>query len=114
MSAAAADRSRVRLEERAVEIQALAQDAGATTDRLLTYDGRENERHLALQTADERTEQVLERQLVAGDVWEATQLERLRDRATALATEGHQLAGDITRLLEVRGHPELLPAERAS
>lgn len=103
-----------RLEERAVEIQALAAEARATAAALTRYDQGENARHLALQHADDRTADILVGQLVAGDVWEAAQLDRLRDRADALAREGFALAGDITRFLELRAQRSLFPAERAS
>ena len=103
-----------RLEDRAVEVQALAHDAGQTLTRLIAYDRGENERHLALQHADGRTADILTGQLVAGDVWEAEQLRRLLARAMALGTEGHRLAGDISRFLELRAQGRLVPTERAS
>ena len=113
MSAAARDRSRVRLEESAVEIQAGAKDAQRLVDGLTGYDRRENDRHLSLMHADERTAEILVGQLIAGDVWEAEQLRTLRDRVTSLSEEGYRLAGDITRFLELRGQRELFSVERA-
>lgn len=103
-----------RLEESAVEVQALGHDVDTVVDRLYQYDRVENALHLALQVADERTERILVGRLVAGDVWEAAQLERLRARARAMVEEGNRLAGDIGRFLELRGQPQLFPMDRAS
>lgn len=114
MAAAASDRTRARLEEGAVEVQAIGHDLTSTIGRLRSYDRGENDKHLALRAADERTEEILEQQLLAGDAWEATQLERLEARALAVASVGYSLAGDIRRFLEVRGQQELFPSERAS
>lgn len=114
MSASAADRLRARAEERVVELQATAAEAITTGQRLLAYDDSENRAHLTLRHADERTADILERQLVAGDVGEAAMLRTVRDRLVHIGDEAHALAGDLSRLLDTRAQVELFPVEAAS
>lgn len=116
MAASAADRLRALVEERAVEVQATVAEATKTGAALLDYDRRENDRHLTLRHADDRTAEIIEQQLLAGDVAEAVLLRTLRDRLDHIGTESFALAGDLTRLMELRrsGQVELFPMDRAS
>lgn len=109
----AAVRLRARVEERAVELQATTADAVKTADALFAYDRRENDRHLTLRHADDRTADIIEQQLLVGDVAEAAYIQRLRDRLDLIGSESHALAGELTRYWELRDQRELFPEATA-